>query len=237
VYPGTVPNGSAALSLCAFTLALPLAGGTVPRPSPGDYPVRSNSQEFVVAAEFYGRSAPTGKATIFTGHYVVVELAVYPARGQRVTINPSEMRLFVNGAKYGLLPRSGSVVAGSLKWYGYEREPGLQVGGGIGPIFIPGQPRQGPNFPGDPTDRVPTRPTAPGDGQDPNARKRAAPDEDPAEVLPAMDLEAGDALHPASGYLYYYWAAHTKRLRNVELRWESAWGETPKAVLKLVSPR
>ncbi len=39
-----------------------------------------------------GRSAPTQKATIFTGHYLVVEVAVYPARGQIVTVKPSEMR-------------------------------------------------------------------------------------------------------------------------------------------------
>jgi len=61
-------------------------------------------------------SAPTAKATIFTGHYLVVEVAVYPTRGYRVTVSPSEMRLFINGAKYGLLPQSGSIVAGSLRW-------------------------------------------------------------------------------------------------------------------------
>jgi hypothetical protein len=61
--------------------------------------------------------------------------------------------------------------------------------------------------------------------------------EDPSEVLPRLDLESGETLRPVSGYLYFYWQAHTKKLRSVELRWEPMWGEPPKAVLKLVSPR
>jgi len=227
------------LGWCALALALPLAAATVPRASPSDYPAQSSRPELVLAGEFYGRSAPTRTGTIFTGHYVVVEVAVYPARGQRVTVHPSELRLFINGAKYGLLPQSGSVVAGTLKWYGYEREPGVQIGGGVGPIYIPSQPRQGPNFPGDPTDRQPTRPKAPEGGQDPNGNNRADKRvaEDPAEALPQMELESGETLHPVSGYLYFYWPAHTKKLRNVELRWETMWGKPPRAVLKLVSPR
>ena len=237
VYPETVPTGSVPLGLCALTLAIPLTGATVPRPSPNDYPAQSSRPELILAGEFYGRSAPTAKATIFTAHYVVVEVAVYPTKGYRVSVNPSEMRLFINGAKYGLLPQSGSIVAGSLKWYGYEHAQGLDVG--AGPIYIPGQPRQGPTFPGDPTNRQPTRPQAPESGQDPNGNGKpdtSAP-EDPSEVLPALELESGETLHPVSGYLYFYWEAHTKKLRNVELRWEPVWGEPPKAVLKLVSPR
>ena len=237
MYPETVPTGSISLGLCALALTIPLTGGTVPRPSPNDYPAQSSGPELILAGEFYGRSAPTAKATIFTGHYIVVEVAVYPARGQRVTIHPSELRLFINGAKYGLLPQSGSIVAGSLKWYGYEHQQGLGVG--VGPIYIPSQPRQDPNFPGDPSDRQPTRPKAPDAGQDPdgNGKPDKSVSDDPSEALPASDLESGDTLRPVGGYLYFYWQASTKKLRNVELRWESEWGTPPRAVLKLVSPR
>jgi hypothetical protein len=193
----------------------------------------------VLAGEFYGRSAPTAKATIFTGHYLAVEVAVYPTPGRRVSVQPSEMRLFVNGAKDGLLPQSGSLVAGTLKWYGYEREPGPQIGVGVGAIYIPSQPRQGANFPGDPTDRQPTRPKAPETGEDSGGGAKPANGmpEDPLEVLPRLALESGETLRPVSGYLYYYWQARTRKLRSVELRWEPVWGEPPKAVLKLVSPR
>jgi hypothetical protein len=217
-----------------------LAGATAPRPSPNDYPAQAAGAELVLAGEFYGRSAPTARATIFTGHYLVVEVAVYPTPGHRVRVNPSELRLFINGAKYGLLPQSGSLVAGTLKWYGYEREPGPQIGVGVGPIYIPSQPRQDPNFPGDPTtDRQPTRPKAPEDGRDSGGGAKPANgvSEDPSEVLPALELESGETVRPVSGYLYFFWQAHTKKLRSVELRWERVWGEPPKAVLKLVSPR
>lgn len=223
--------------MCALLLALPLTCATVPRASPNDYPAQSSQPELVLAGEFYGRSAPAEKSTIFTGHYLVVEVAVYPTPGSSVKVNPSEMRLFINGAKYGLLPQGGSLVAGTLKWYGYEQERGLDIGAGAGPIYIPSQPRQGPTFPGDPTDRQPTRPKAPESGPDSdgNGQERGALSDEPAEVLPALELATGETRRPVSGYLYFYWKANTKKLRNVELRWEPLWGKSPKAVLKLVS--
>lgn len=230
-----MPVESVPVGLCALLLALPLTCATVPRASPNDYPAQSGRPEPILAGEFYGRSAPTEKSTIFTGHYLVVEVALYPAPGSSVLVNPSELRLFVNGAKYGLLPQSGSLVAGTLKWYGYEQERGVQIG--AGPIYIPSQPRQGPTFPGDPTDRQPTRPKAPesGPGSAGNGQGRGALSDDPADALPALELVAGEVRRPVSGYLYFYWKANTKKLRNVELRWEPLWGEPPKAVLKLVS--
>jgi hypothetical protein len=232
-----VPGDSVSVGVCALLLALPLTCATAPRTSPRDYPAQSSQPELVLAGEFYGRSAPTAKSTIFTGHYLVVEVAVYPTPGSSVMVNPSEMRLYINGAKYGLLPQGGSLVAGTLKWYGYENEPGLEIGAGAGPIYIPGQPRQGPTFPGDPTDRQPTRPKAPESGPDSdgNGQVRGGQSDDPAEVLPALELAPGETRRPVSGYLYFYWKANTKKLRNVELRWQPLWGEPPKAVLKLVS--
>ena len=210
-------------------------GATVPRPSPSDYPVQSSAPEATVAAEYYGRSAPAGKSEIFTGYYLVVEVALYPEGGHAVVVSPSELRLFINGAKVGLLPQSSSLVAGMLKHYGYEH--GVSGGIGVGPILVPSQPRQGPGFPGDPTDRQPTRPKAPSPGEDPNGEpdydKRAAAD--PAEALPPLDLEAGEASRPVSGYLYFFWQARTKKIRSMELRWQPSFGEPPKAVLKLVS--
>jgi len=152
-----------------------------------------------------------------------------------VVVTPSELRLFINGSRIGLLPQSSSVVVGTLKQYGYDH--GINIDSGVRPIFIPGQPRQGPSFPGDPTDRQPTRPTAPGPGEDPNGKlqtDKAVP-EDPAEALPALALEPGETTRPVSGYLYFFWQAHTKKIRSMELRWEPFFGEPPKAVLKLVS--
>jgi len=233
--PGSTLFGRSLLPVCVWTLCLQAMGGTQPRPSPAGYPVQCSIPEMTLAAEYYGRSAPFTNGSIFTGYYLVVEVAVYPARGHAVVVNPSELRLFINGAKIGLLPQSSSVVAGTLKQYGYEH--GFDIDSKVGPVFIPGQPRQGPNFPGDPTDRQPTRPTAPGPGDDPDGTPRsgkAAPEE-PSEVLPALALEPGETVRPVSGYLYFFWQAHTKKIRSMELRWEPSFGEPPKAVLKLVS--
>ncbi len=233
-----MPRKLGPLSLCALASGLHAICATVPRAAPSDYPAQSSTPELTLAGEYYGRSAPAGKSTIFTGHYLVVEVAVYPAKGLAAMVSPSELRLFINHAKTGLPPQSSSVVAGTLKYYGYEYgERGLDVGVGAGPIFVPSQPRQGPSFPGDPTDRQRTRPTAPGPGDDPNGEPRqwkSVPD-DPSEVLPGLDLEPGETSRPVSGCLYFFWKAHTKKIRNMELRWQPSFGAPPKAVLKLVS--
>lgn len=225
--------------LCLTTLCRETGAATAPRASASDYPVQCKTSGLTLAAEYFGRSAPTGattgEATIFTGYYLVVEVAVYPDRGQTVAVKPFELRLFINGAKAGLLPQSSSLVAGTLKYHGYEQ--GLGVDTGVGPIFIPGRSRQGPSFPGDPTDRQTPRPTAPSPDDDPNGKTQTGLSRhpDPADVLPALDLESGEASRPVSGYLYFFWRAHTKKIRDMELRWEPSFGEAPNAVLKLVS--
>ncbi len=233
--PRTTPRKLGPLSLWVLASSLLALGATVPRPSPSDYPAQSSTPGMTFAAEFYGRSAPAGNSTIFTGYYLMIEVAVYPEGGHAVVVSPSELRLFINGAKVGLLPQSSSLVAGTLKHYGYEH--GLQTGIGVGPIFIPSQPRQGPGFPGDPADRQRTRPTAPGPGEDPNGKpqddKRVS--EDPSQALPALDLAAGETSRPVSGYLYFFWQAPVKKIRSMELRWQPSFGEPPKAVLRLVS--
>lgn len=233
--PRTKPLPPGLLPFCAAALGLHALAATQPRPAPSDYPVQCGTPELTLAAEYYGRSAPAGTGTIFTGYYLVVEAAVYPARGHAVTVSPSELRLFINGSRIGLLPQSSSVVAGTLKQYGYEH--GINIDSGVGPIFIPGQPRQGPNFPGDPTDRQPNRPRAPGADRDPDGKSQSdkAVPVDPSEALPALALESGETSRPVSGYLYFFWQAHTKKIRSMELRWEPSFGEPPKAVLKLVS--
>ncbi len=128
-----------------------------------------------------------------------------------------------------------------MKWYGYEREPGLDIGGWRRPYIYPRPAATGPEFSGA------IRPTVsrhalqlPGQARILTTRTKGkgAQSEDPAEVLPAMDLEAGETLHPGERLsLLLSGSGHTKKLRNVELRWEPVWGEPPKAVLKLVSLR
>lgn len=222
-------------TLWLATLSHQTFGATVPRASATDYPVQGKVAGFTLAAEYFGRSAPTvattGEATIFTGYYLVVEVAVYPERGQTVAVRPYELRLFINGAKAGLLPQSSSLVAGTFKYHGYEH--GFDLDTQVGPILIPGSPRRGPSFPGDPTERQTTRPTVPIPDND-SQRKSQERQQDPAAILPALDLESGEASRPVSGYLYFFWRAHTNKIRDMELRWQPSFGEPPKAVLKLV---
>lgn len=218
--------------MLAALASSPATAETRPRDSAEQYPVRTSITGLTLAAEYYGRSAPGAKTTFFTGHFLVVELAVYPAKGQSVTVRPGDFRLWINGAKYGLLPQSGAVVAAALKYYDAE---GRHVEFGAGPIVI-GRPRVPSDIPGDPRDTPPPRPQAPDQApdQNPTAEGGRAASDNPATELPALELEQCVAREPRSGYLYFFWQPHTKKIKAMELRWEPELGAPPKAVLKLL---
>jgi hypothetical protein len=221
--------------LAAFGVA-PAVCATTPRSNPENYPAHAQAGNAAVAAEFDGRSASSGKTSDFTGFYVVVEVAIYPAKGQTVTINPAEFMLHVNGARLGLLPQASSVVAASVKYYAAQ-EKGFSIDAGLGPLHLPGRPPPVSDIPGDPSSVPPPRPNLPDSESDPNGTG-AVPRDVPrtlADRLAAWQLDDETAASPRSGYLYFYWPEKIKKIRTLDLSWGATTGASPKAVLRLLS--
>ena len=204
---------------------------TVPRPSVDQYPVRASGPGLRLGAEYFGRSAPGGRDGFFTGHFIVVEVAIYPDKGQTVTVRPSDFRLVINGERAGLMAQTGSLVAGELKYYDVD---GPIIAVGAGPLVI-GRPRAPNSIPENPGGTQPPRPQAPDQNPLP-ADQRTVPD-DPAKALPMLELGQVATREPRSGYLYFYWKPHTKKIRTMELRWEPDLGAPPAAVLRLLPQR
>ena len=215
--------------LCTLCSGLPALAETPPRSSVDQYPVKASARGVDLGAEYFGRSAPGGRDGLFTGHYIVVELAVYPAKGKTVAIHPSEFHLVINGSKFGLPPQPGALVASELKYYDTEG-PGVAVG--AGPIVIGGRSRTPNNLPESTGNSQPPRPPAP--DQNPLPDDLRAVPEDPAKALPMLELGEAVAREPRSGYLYFYWKPHTKKIKTMDLRWEPELGAPPAAVLRLL---
>ena len=223
--------------VAAFSMLSALCS-TPPRTSPDDYPAQTSSGSVVLAGEFFGRSAPTDRTSYFTGHYVVVEVALFPAKGHRVEINPSEFVLHVNGSRDGLVAQQGTVVAGALKYYAAD-EKGFSTDIGLGPFHLPSQRSPSGNIPEDTSTGPPARPGVPGTESDPNGGGSVPrePAKTLAESLTALQLDEETTAEPRSGLLYFYWPQKIRKIRILDLAWGVGTGSQSRAVLKLVLPK
>jgi hypothetical protein len=210
------------LALLAGALA---AQNVEPRQSPQDYPVQAALAEAGFGAEYLIRSVSGRGRTFFLPDYLVVELAVFPARGRQVELSLGRFRLHVGEKKKRqTLPAVGpQFVAASLKYPDWERRRNLQIGAGAGDGgVILGRPPPVERFPGDPSgrNRLPQPPRAPATEHGVESEPAARAD----EVVVAGGLPEGPADHPVAGYLYFPYKGKTKDLRPVELEYQGPAG-------------
>src|SRR5687768_12626043 len=137
-----------------------------PRKSPEEYPMQAALKGASLGVEYLVRSVSGAGRTFFLNDYLVVEVAVFPARGHEVEVALSHFRLQVGEKKKReVLPAVGpQFVAASMKYPDWQRQRNLEVGGGIGDQgVILGRPPATERFPGDPTgrSRLPAPPRAP----------------------------------------------------------------------------
>jgi hypothetical protein len=229
VYAETVLPCRPLRRLATFAVALGVFANTQPRPQPTDYSVHQACAGATLAAEYFGRSAPGDGTAYFTGHYLVIEVAIYPQKGQRIAVRAADFRMVVNEAKAGIAPDTGAMAALDARAIA-EQGNGLDVG--VGPFVYRGTPRPGAQFPGDPSAPVPSNlPRAPA-----GERTSSAGETRTAELaLPEFGLIDGEAAGPVSGYLYFLWEPNTKKIKTLELRWTPEPGAAPRSTLRLWS--
>jgi len=206
-------------------LAAALAGqyGTAPKAQPGDYPAHASLERLALGAEYLVHSFSGQNQTYIVRDYLVVEVALFPPKGQEFMVNAGHFALVVNGGKHPLSPQAPEFVAASLKYPDWEPHSHPQAEAGVGPVIL-GRPQPTERFPGDPQARppqVPGPPRAPADN--PSGVERQVPVK-PEDLAVQTALPEGPARNPVSGYLYFAWQGKTKRIRSLELTYEGPAG-------------
>jgi hypothetical protein len=190
--------------------------GTTPRPAAEGYAVRVEAGPSTVAAGYLVHTVSSGGQSFLVPDHLVVEVAVYPAKGQRPVFSSGLFTLRINGKKEELFPQTPGMVAASLKYSDWERRSTTEVsvGAGDGGIIL-GRPHPAERFPGD------RRPAETG-GQSPRVETRRTdqsgePALEVAEAVQEWAFPDGECAGPVSGFLYFAWKGKPKSIRSLEL--------------------
>ena len=201
--------------------------GTAPRASAEAYPAHAQSDTFAIGAEYLAHTFTDGAQTFFTPHYLVVDVAFYPALGKQIKVAASGFTLHING-KRGIPPQLPGFVAADLKYPDWEQQRGVEAsvetldagGNPAGGVSI-GRPRIEKRFPDDnrpAQSRVPPLPRAP------DPRQSAGIDRPPAasadEVAVDFALLEDPTKAPTGGYIYFPYRGKLKSIRSLEMRYQ-----------------
>ncbi len=193
---------------------------------PADYPVQASSDKLTLAAEYMVSSVAGPNGIFIVPDHLVVEVAVYPAPGQRPLISAGSFTLRWNSKKNAIMAQSPGSVAVALKYSDWTQRPVLtgEVGVGDTDVVI-NQPRPTERFPGDPRDRqtrLPRPPRAP-EPEDRSGLDKAPPRR-PEQIVVESALTEGEAQGPVAGYLYFPFKGKAKSIKSLDLLYEGPGG-------------
>jgi hypothetical protein len=189
--------------------------GTPTKASPAEYPVHVTAGELALGAEYLVHSVSSGRQTFVVPKHLVVEVAVFPAKGQAVELAAGQFSLRINGKKKDVLhPEAPAFVAASLKHPDWEDPRGLQTDVGLGPVTI-GRPTTVGRFPGDNREPQPRTPPSAPDQNPAGLQKEASLTAE--ETVVDAALPEGRAVGTVSGHLYFPYGGKVKSLKSLEL--------------------
>ena len=197
-------------------LGLPCVAGTQPKAAVTEYPAHIELPQLALGAEDMVRSFALDGRVYVAEDYLVVEVALFPARGTRPLVRVSDFQLHLNGSKQGLLAQTPGMVAASLKYSDWESKPTLigEASAGNAGVII-NRPQGSQRFPMDTRQersRLPRPPQVSMDRQVEPTDQRTA-----AELVVEAALQEGEAASPISGYLYFPYKGKTKKIRSMAL--------------------
>lgn len=204
------------LFFCCVAAALG-QGGTDPKPKAEDYEVHGRSKDLAIGAEFMIHSFSGQGQTYIAKDFLVVEVALYPPKGQSIDVNEGTFALRINGRKQALTPAQPQLVVTSLEHPEWQTGPRLEGGGGLGAggvIFGRPTPQQVPG--GQPRPNPLPSPADNPTGIEKEPRVTAQ------ELLVQTALPEGNYRGPVSGYLYFAYKGKTASIKSLELLYEDA---------------
>ena len=126
----------AALCLCAQEKTVPTVNPADvprmrPRASANDYQARARAGSILIGAEFMRHAVPTPQSEFSTEDYVVVEVGLFGAPGEKAKLSTQDFSLRVNGKK-AVPGQPFGVVLSNLKDPDWQPpEPPKPKGGGL----------------------------------------------------------------------------------------------------------
>ena len=192
-----------------------------------DYPAHTALANLEIGADYLVHSVPGERGFYFTRDFLVVEVGIFPATREGVTLSSRQFTLRING-KTVLYAESAGTVAASLKYPDWEQHPTMTAQ--AGPVII-GPPAVG-RFPGDQRAGIPLPVPRQPDTHDQSGVDK--PVDKPIEQAVAnAALPEGSASKPVKGCLFFAYKGKTKSIRSLELIYDA--GENgPKAKIPLV---
>jgi hypothetical protein len=192
--------------------------GTDVKAKPSEYEVQQPIPSGTVAADFLVRTFFGQKQSFVTDDYLVVEVAIFPAK--EMTVSASHFSLRFNNKKSAVFAQFPGMVAASIKYPDWAGQQGGSASGGAGGGGIGGPPAPVERFPGDrrdPRSRTPRPPTASTDAA-PGVER---PNESPVQLISERALVEGPTKHPVSGYLYFPYKGNVGKLKTIDLVYQT----------------
>ena len=192
--------------------------GTTPKATAEEYPLHAIVARDDIGAEYMVHSFSEGEQMFIAENYLVVEVALFPPKGESVGVEVGKFALRVNGKKAMLMAQNPSMVAASLQHRDWQTPRGPVADLGLGGINVGlGRPRTQAPFPGgsDPN-RLPNPPRAP-DGDSPVPPKEVVK---PEELLMQTALPDGPHHGAVSGFLYFAWQGKASAIKSIDLLYD-----------------
>jgi hypothetical protein len=194
--------------------------GTTPKNSEAEYPAHARLEKVGIGAEYLVHSFSSGRDMFIAKDYLVVEVALFPAKGEGVMANAGQFSLRLNGRKQTLAQQNPEMVAASLKYPDQDR--GFHPTAGLGPIVL-GQPQPQERFPGDPNARTGNPPGVPTDDSTGQEKQKPVTAE---ELVVQAAFPEGEHHTPSSGFLYFPYRGKVRHIQSLELIFNGPAGST-----------
>jgi hypothetical protein len=204
-----------------FCVGAAFGQGTEPKPKAEDYEVHATTRTAAIGAEYMVHSFSRGDKAFLAKNYLVVEVALFPPKGETIDVQNSSFSLRINGRKVVLMPEAVSMVAASLQhpeWEQPRPNGEIDASAGNAGVVIGGPPRNSNPFPGSnpPGSQLPPRVPVPRDNPSGVEKEQVK-----AEVV-AVETALVEGPHHAafSGFLYFAYRGKPGSVKTLELLYQ-----------------
>jgi|SRR5271157_2793494 len=209
--------------LLLFSVVAASGQGTETKPKAEDYEVHASTRTAAIGAEYMVHSFSRGDKAFLAKDYLVVEVALFPPKGETIEVRNSDFELRINGRKALVTPDAVSMVAASLQHPEWE-QPGpngeIDASTRNAGVVIGGPPRNSNPFPGSnpPGSQLPPRVDVPKDNPSGIEKEQVK-----ADVVAVETALVEGAHHAAfSGFLYFAYRGKPGSVKTLELLYQDA---------------